>query len=519
MSEQSRVRIAIARWFLGSTVLSGTGIVFSYLLGSVPPAQLLADHATRLFPPRVFSLLLDALLYWGKPLLLLALTLFWLAAGAVVAGVIDLTIRRLGRSGRESSAAWTSIAAGCVVVALGLVVVPVVAGAGMFGARLDSGAGGYSLSVIMSAAGFAVALYYLNAPDPDRADPLTEGAGPWGRSLGRRDFVFLMAASGLALGGGLILSRTVANLLSGARAVALQLAGVPVPEITPAADFYVVSKNFRNPSVDTREWKLEVVGGVKNPLRLSLDEVRALPPVQQYVTLECVSNEVGGGLIGNALWSGVRMGDVLRAAGLNGDNITHVLTTSVDGYTESLPIEAALADDVILAYEMNGEPLTADHGFPLRLLIPGRYGMKSTKWLNRIEAATSNRPGYWEVRGWNEQAWVKTMTRIDVPGDSASLPPGPGLVAGVAFSGARGISRVEVSTDAGVRWTPADLRPPLSKLTWVHWRHERAPFRGGRYTIAARAFDGDGVPQIADATDPFPSGATGYHMIIVDVVA
>lgn len=507
---------AFLRSLFASIILSGAGIVSSYLLNSAPPPELLADQATRLLPPRVFALILDALQYWGKPLLLLALSLFWLVLGTALAFAVDLAIRSRAGGSRASSPFRLCLAAGLLVVAIGLIAIPVLAGNGFFGSRLSTGLGSYSITVLLSALAFTIALYYVEKPVGVGAATGAEGAIAVERPIGRREFLSFMAAGGLALASTYLLSRTVVRMLSNARAVAVQLAGFAVPEITPAKDFYVVSKNFSSPVVNAAEWNLEVTGEVENPLRLSLDGVRQLPSVQEYVTLECVSNEVAGGLIGNALWTGVRMNEVLQAAGLK-STVTHVLTTSVDGYTESMPIEAALADDVILAYEMNSESLTADHGFPLRLLFPGHYGMKSTKWLSRLEAATGDRPGYWEKRGWNEEAWVKTMTRIDVPHDRVELPLGAMTLAGIAFSGARGISRVETSTDGGRNWTTADLKPALSQFTWLQWKHDWMPPRPGRYTIAARAFDLNGVPQIADPSDPFPSGATGYHIIVLKV--
>ena len=285
-------------------------------------------------------------------------------------------------------------------------------------------------------------------------------------------------------------------------------------EITPTRDFYQVSKNAFDPQVDVRRWKLEVAGLVDNPLALTYDEMKALPPVEQYATLACISNEVGGDLIGNALWRGVRLKDVLEKAGLKQGVVDIVLRAS-DDYTDSIPLDRGMADGTLLVYEMNGEPLTPEHGFPVRLLVPGIYGMKNVKWITRVEAVDFDFRGYWQRRGWDDRAEYKTMSRIDAPDRSVK---GEAAIAGIAFAGDRGISKVEVSTDGRKTWEPAEIKSPLSRLTWVLWRSSWSPEQPGKHRIVVRATDGFGVTQTAQPAPPAPSGSSGYDNRTVDVL-
>jgi DMSO/TMAO reductase YedYZ molybdopterin-dependent catalytic subunit len=282
-------------------------------------------------------------------------------------------------------------------------------------------------------------------------------------------------------------------------------------EMTPTPDFYLVSKNAFDPLVDSRRWKLEVTGMVENSLSLTYEDISALPPVEQYATLACISNEVGGDLIGNAIWKGVRLGDILKQAGLKAGVVDIVLRAS-DDYTDSISIERAMADGTLLVYAMNGEPLTPEHGFPLRLLVPGIYGMKNVKWITRIEAVDFDFKGYWQRRGWNDVAEYKTMSRIDAP---AHAVRGEATIAGIAFAGDRGISKVEVSTDRGRTWQPTEIKTALSPYTWVLWHKQWAPEQAGNHLLVVRATDGRGVVQTTQLAPPAPSGSSGYHAVSV----
>ncbi len=282
-------------------------------------------------------------------------------------------------------------------------------------------------------------------------------------------------------------------------------------EVTPTADFFEVSKNPFDPQVDTSRWRLEVTGLVNESLVFAYDEIRALPAVEQYATLACISNEVGGDLIGNAIWRGVRLKDVLERAGLK-EGIVDIVLTASDDYRDSIPLDRAMTDGTLLVYEMNGERLTPAHGFPLRLIVPGIYGMKNVKWIKRIEAVDYDFKGYWQRRGWDDRAEYQTMSRIDAPAGDVK---GEAVIAGIAFAGDRRVSKVEVSIDGGRTWEEAEIKAPLSLNTWSLWQKKWTP-PPGKYTIAVRATDGRGVTQTNQYSRPDPAGSTGHHRVTVE---
>src|SRR5690606_35898634 len=206
----------------------------------------------------------------------------------------------------------------------------------------------------------------------------------------------------------------------------------------------------------------------------------ARPTMQRITTLECISNPVGGNYISTGEWTGLPLRDLLTEAGLR-PGVVDIVLHAADDYADSIPLVAALHPDTLLAYDLNGAPLPESHGYPLRLIVPGIFGMKNVKWITRIEAVDYDFQGYWQERGWSDIATVQTMSRIDVPASNRTLVAGqPTLIAGIAFAGDRGISRVEVSTDDGETWVPATLDEPLSPLTWVLWRYEWTPIQPGR---------------------------------------
>lgn len=283
-------------------------------------------------------------------------------------------------------------------------------------------------------------------------------------------------------------------------------------EVTPTKDFYQVSKNPFDPELSAAAWKLEVGGLVGRPLTLTYEDLLGFDLVEQYATLACIDNPVGGNLIGNALWRGVRLKDLLESASLR-EGIIDIVFRAADGYADSIPLERAMSEGTILAFHMNGEPLTPTHGFPLRLLVPGIFGMKNVKWITRIEAVDFDFKGYWQRRGWDDRAEYKTLSRIDAP---ATKIKEASHIAGIAFAGDRGISRVEISTDGGKTWEPAELKPSLSRYSWILWYKEWAPRQAGKYNIKVRATDGRGEIQTSQNAPPDPSGATGHHSITIE---
>jgi hypothetical protein len=254
-----------------------------------------------------------------------------------------------------------------------------------------------------------------------------------------------------------------------------------------------------------------VDGLVDRPLALSLNELKALPRVEQYATLACISNPVGGDLISTTLFTGARLKDVLGKAGLK-PSAVDLKFTCVDGYTESLPIDSAVDPRTLLCYAMGNQPLTRQHGAPLRLYTPDRFGMKNPKWIIKIEAVDKDYLGYWEQRGWSEDAWVQTASVIDATGSENTNAIQLG---GIAFAGARGISKVEISVDGGP-WQPVELNRPLSPLTWVLWR-TTTDLASGEHTLTVRAIDGQGQTQTAEISSTHPAGATGYYTKTIHV--
>jgi DMSO/TMAO reductase YedYZ molybdopterin-dependent catalytic subunit len=288
-------------------------------------------------------------------------------------------------------------------------------------------------------------------------------------------------------------------------------------EVTPNRLHYTVDESIIDPNIDSRSWRLRVDGLVGRPVTLGYEELLAMPATEQYVTLQCISNLVGGDLVGTAKWTGVPLARVLERAGGAGRGAVRVVFHAVGGYSDSLPLAKALAPTTVVAYGMNDRSLPRAHGFPARIIAPGIYGMKNVKWLERIEVVDYDYRGYWQRSdGWDNIAEIKTASRIDVPRELTSLEAA-GVVAGVAWAGDRGIRRVEVSLDGGTSWAPATLRRQLARAAWRQWRLPLPAGVSGRRTIKVRATDGRGELQTPREAPPHPSGASGYHH--VDVVS
>ena len=289
----------------------------------------------------------------------------------------------------------------------------------------------------------------------------------------------------------------------------------PTSPITPNEDFYVTS--YRSPpTVRVAEWSLLVHGLVDHPLTLDYAQLLAKPTVAQIVTLECVGNTVADEFISTAEWEGIPLRTLLEETGASADAYD-VVFRAADGYSDSIRIDRAMAGDVLIAHKMNGVPLPQGHGFPARMIVPGVYGMKSVQWLTEIEVVDQDYKGYYQQKGWSDEALVKTMSRIDVPGHGATVRGLTQLVQGLAFAGTRGIRLVEISTDGGEQWHPVTLTPPLSPSSWVFWSFEWMVPIPGRHQLVVRATDGTGRLQTSIEQDSAPDGATGLHGITVTV--
>jgi DMSO/TMAO reductase YedYZ molybdopterin-dependent catalytic subunit len=326
-------------------------------------------------------------------------------------------------------------------------------------------------------------------------------------------------------GGTALLGRTSARsqVREGVRLPAPADAAPPLPDglapgfVTSNADFYRVDTALTVPQVDLDSWRLGITGMVDSPVSLSFADLLDRPLVERVVTLNCVSNEVGGPYIGTARWLGVPLAPLLREVGVRA-GADQLLARSVDGMTIGTPV-AALLDgrEPLLCVGMNGEPLPFEHGFPVRMLTPGLYGyVGACKWVTSLELTTFDAvDAYWVQRGWAPQAPVKTASRIDMPAPFAQVPAGPVTVAGVAWAQGRGIRAVEVQVDDDP-WQQATLLPVPSIETWVQWRYVWAATPGS-HDVRVRATDGTGAVQPEERVTPFPDGATGWHSTTVTV--
>ena len=286
---------------------------------------------------------------------------------------------------------------------------------------------------------------------------------------------------------------------------------VPVPgtrpEETPEGQFYNVDIAAVPPNIDGNAWELVMAGMFDNTPRLTLTDLRKYPVYTQPITLACISNPLGGSAISTAYWSGLRLSDLLNDLGLqSGANYLYI--QSADGFYETVPMADMMNPETLLVYGMDGMSLPRKHGYPLRIYIPDRFGMKQPKWIERIEATADDKGGYWTDRGWSKQAIPNTTSVIDVVAKDLAHD-GFVPIGGIAWAGGRGIQSVEVQVDGGA-WTEVALRtPPLGPLTWVQWRYEW-PSTPGKHTFTVRATDGNGQLQTSQKRGTLPDGATGY---------
>jgi DMSO/TMAO reductase YedYZ molybdopterin-dependent catalytic subunit len=359
---------------------------------------------------------------------------------------------------------------------------------------------------------------------PGGPDPGHASGSPGAPLVGRRQV--LLAGIGLALvATGALVGRATDRVRALVRlpAVARPLPAVTAaqdlapaveglsPVLTPVADFYRIDTALTVPQVDVASWRLRITGRVDREVTLDLDRLVELGLVEVDATIACVSNEVGGGLIGTARWTGVPLTRVLELAGPRAD-AEQLVGRSVDGWTAGFPL--AVLDDgreALVAVGMQGEPLSPRHGAPARLVVPGLYGyVSATKWLTELElTGWESFDAYWVPRGWAKEAPIKPSSRIDVPRDGASVPAGEVEVAGVAWAPTGGVHAVEVRIDDGP-WRGATLASPLSAATWVQWRL-RVPLAVGTRVLTVRVIDAAGRPQPAGPVPVLPDGAEGHH--------
>jgi DMSO/TMAO reductase YedYZ molybdopterin-dependent catalytic subunit len=295
--------------------------------------------------------------------------------------------------------------------------------------------------------------------------------------------------------------------------------------ITGNNDFYIVTKNAAgDPMLRVADWRLRIDGDVQHPIELDYPSLRNLPSVEVTKTLECISNFVdqcelapfGCDLISTARWKGVPLGNILELTGGLRPDAVSLSTISADEFTTSLPIEVALDPGTLLVYEMNGQVLPREHGYPARILVPGRYGMKNAKWVVTLRPLRREFTDWYGQRQWSKEGIVKTMTRIDTPDRGAELPPGEHRIAGIAYAGDRGIAKVELSADDGRTWQGAELLEPApGQDAWVRWQGRFTLQPGAEMTLVSRATDGTGELQGEEFKLPQPDGSSGWHHVTV----
>ncbi len=519
------------RWLgaLVGVVSAAAGLATSELVSGafhqrVSPVIAVSESVIRLTPGWVIEHVISLLGHRDKPVLI-TLTLLGLAVVSALVGILSLR---------------SILAAQGVFMAMGVVLVLAVH------ARLTSSSAIYIAPVL----GVVVALGVLAVLAPMAANALPAAPrepAPWekpGRPKGRADEFeqhdlsrrrLLVAAAAVAVGAvvvggtGRVLAHSRAAVEAARRKLKLPIAARPAPVsadlkirgvapwMTGVGDFYRIDTALAIPQILPRDWQVRVHGMVDREITLTYQDLLDRGLKEAWITLCCVSNPVGGGLISNAQWSGVRIADVLAEAGVHPD-ADAVLSTSADNWTAGTPL-AALTDDrdAMFAVAMNGEPLTPEHGFPVRMVVPGLYGyVSATKWVVDLEVTRFDRfSAFWTDRGWSANGPIKTESRIDVPSSGSNVKAGEVIVAGVAWAQHTGIDKVEVRIGAG-EWVEAKLAAEPTIDSWRQWVY-RWSATPGRHEIAVRATDTSGYTQTGDRVDVVPNGATGWDTISVQV--
>ncbi len=525
-------------------VATGVMIFLSVSSGGVSLPEVFGSSLTALIPPSLFNYLHQAIgadakryLFYG---IVVGQCLVFALSGAIYNQRLNIQNRRLQ---------WNDglLLALILWFLVGVIFLPL-NGAGIFGADLSTGfvAGLISLTVVGLVFGLLFVLFQrwigaqLSRQDVMKSDDssLDRDVDSY-EAISRRNLLRNgVIVAGIVLLGvgawrfiteGVSTSRvSVASLLQHYKS---KIVPPPTPnygeirpvqflspEITSNDQFYLVSKNLTaDPTVDGNSWRLTVDGQVDNPFTLTYQELLGQPMKQQYESLMCISNEVGGQYMSNALWEGIPLMDLLQRAGVKA-GATKIVFHAYDDYTDSIHLTKALEPTTLLAVRMNSTTLPQEHGFPARMLVPGIYGMKHCKWVTRIEVVNYDFQGYWQQRGWSDPAPVRLTARIDTPLDGSTVTANrTTYIAGVAFSGNKGISEVDVSTDSAQSWQRATLKQPLSGLTWVLWELAWQPPQAGTYIMTARAIDLEGNVQNPTEEPPLPNGSSGYHSITLNV--
>lgn len=538
-------RVGFTAGLLAGVIATGVMLLLSVAFNGISLPEVFGSELTALMPTSMFDYLHQTIGGDAKHYLFYGILVGQCLVFAVSGGLYALALNKIAARRTKELIAGQMPAYHGVLLALllwllsGLVLLPLTGG-GVFGAALTVGMTSTMLSLGIVGIVFGGVFVYSQNWLASRLSAVEDATGSnEEKVIARRRVLqrgFVLAGVGL-LGVGAwrfitqgmgTVSVPVARLKQNFKS---KIVPPPTPnygtvypaphlssEITSNDQYYIVSKNlFADPTVDAGPWRLTVDGDVDHPLTFTYQELLAQPMQQQYESMMCVSNEVGGPYMSNALWEGVRLQDLLNQAGVKAGAVK-VVFYAVDDYSDSITPEKAMEPTTLLAVRMNGVTLPQGHGFPVRMLVPGIYGMKHCKWLTRIEVVTQDYQGYWQQRGWSDPAPVRLTSRIDTPFTGSSIPTNNvTYIAGVAFSGNKGISEVDVSLDAGQTWQRATLKQPRSNLTWVLWELPWRPTTPGDYTVVVRAVDLEGNVQDPTEAPPAPNGSSGYHAIDLSV--
>ncbi|HWJ82923.1 MAG TPA: molybdopterin-dependent oxidoreductase [Nocardioides sp.] len=499
-------------WSISGVVAGAVGLALSYLAAGLlhvrdSPVVAVAEGIIKLTPGAVVEWAIQTFQHNDK-------TVFAVGLFVVLSAVFAL----IGQQARKRW--WLAVGAYLALAAVGAVAI--IAKPGTPGTEM--------VPVVVGLIGWLVAMAVL-AEWLRRWELVEASKEPSDEPThSRRWFFTAVGATGAVAAGGWVLGRFAGSgrrrVEESRRLLRLdQVTDAPPPrgvEVgvdgvapwrTPAQDFYLIDTAFTKPTIEPKDWRLRIHGAVDREITLTYEDLVSREITQDWITLNCVSNPVGGNLIGNAWWSGVRLAAILAEAGPQ-DGADAVLQTSDDGWTCATPL-AALTDDrnAMLAVAMNGEPLPVEHGFPVRTIVPGLYGYVSAcKWVVDMQVTRfDDVTAYWTSKGWSEQGPVKMSSRIDVPGSGSKVDAGTVVFAGAAWSQHTGIETVEVSVD-GATWATADLARTPNDDTWVQWRVE-IDVAEGEHQAKVRARDKDGQLQTGVIRDVLPDGSTGWHTI------
>ncbi|GHO43978.1 molybdopterin-dependent oxidoreductase [Ktedonospora formicarum] len=544
-TRQERFASGFIAGLAAGILATGVMLLLNILLNGVSLPEEVGGAITRLMPASIFDALHRLIGADAKRIFVAIVVAGQCAVFGLIGGLVNLATTHPVLVNEKKNGAMR-LGAGIFLalilwLASGLLLLPLV-GAGIFGAQLSSGTGGtmWSLGLV----GLIYGVLYVLLRNWFRIREQIEENQPGAqerRARAKRTRRDILRNGGIIVGVGvmgILAWRFISNGINGANNLAQltknfkrKIIPAPTPnygtlqpapglssEITSNDRFYTVSKNLvSDPTVNASSWHLEVKGEVAHPFTLTYDELLKIPTKQQYESLMCISNEVGGPYMGNALWDGFPLSALFERAGGVKTGATKVVLRAADDYSDSIHLSKALEPTTLVAIRMNGETLPQLHGFPARLLVPGIYGMKHVKWITSIEVVNYDFRGYWQGQGWNDAAPIRMTSRIDTPRTDTSLKAGQKTyIAGVAFSGNKGISEVDVSLDNGATWQRTTLKKPITALTWVLWELPWTP-KEGDYTVIARAVDLEGNVQDPNPASPAPDGSSGYHTVSITV--